>query len=153
MDYFEIETDWDPKGNSPWDAVWLQDLHETLPCLSGSFPLAPIWKSPPMQYQKRKKRADVLGFILHYAVTARVRKVWSPLIDKEVEFLPLKVPDLGTVYVIHPLWPVDFDERAKFSAHHRPGSNITVVETYSFTLNPAAFPGPRHLFRMRQAQG
>src|SRR5262245_53983036 len=44
VDYFWIDTDWDAKLNSPWDALWYDDDDEALDCLSGSLPLAAIWK-------------------------------------------------------------------------------------------------------------
>lgn len=150
LDYFVIEMAWDDKGNSPWDALWDEhEVHE-LDCLRGSFPLAPIWKSPRVKLQKRKKRPDMIGFVSHFAVTEQLRDLLLPLVSEEAEFLPLDPPGSQTFYLIHPLWPVDFDDDAVVNA--RPGSNITRVDKYSFTLSRAAFPGPRHLFRMRQAK-
>lgn len=150
MDYFWIDMDWDAKGNSPWDALWYKD-DDALRCLSGSHPLAAIWKPPAVKRQKRRQRPDVYSFVLHYAVVEAVRKLWAPIVRKEVEFLPLAVANLGPLYIVHPLWPVDFDEGAEVSRSGR--GNITLVQKYSFTLNPDHYPGPRHIFRMRQAPG
>jgi hypothetical protein len=150
MDYFVIEMGWDAKGNSPWDALWHEyGVHEMC-CLSGSMPLAPIWKSPKVTFQKRKQRPDIIGFVLHFAVTERVRDILLPLVKEEAEFLPLEPPDAPVFYLIHPLLPVDFNDEAVVNA--RSGANITRVDKYSFTLSRAAFSGPRHLFRMRQGK-
>jgi hypothetical protein len=149
--YYLIETDWDETHNSPWDAVWHDLDWRALICLRGSLPLAAIWKSPPVRLERRRRRPDVFGFELHYAVTPAVRDLLVPLVKDEAEFLPLDVPGLGPLFVVHPLWPVDFDDRAEVSPDD--GGNITVVRRYSFTLDPAADDGPRHLFRMRQAKG
>lgn len=151
MKYYLIDTDWDETHNSPWDAVWHDLGWRALDCLHGSLPLAAIWKSPPVRLEKRLKRPDVFGFELHYAVTPAVRDLLAPIVKEEAEFLPLDVPALGTLFVVHPLWPVDFDDRAEVSPDD--GDNITVVRKYSFTLDPDAYFGPRHLFRMRQAKG
>lgn len=152
MDYFVIDTDWNEKGNSPWDALWDQGPYGSLDCLDGSLPLAAIWKAPRVKLEKRTKRPDIYSFVLHYAVTERVRDLLSPIVRKEAEFLPLEVPKAGPVFVVHPLWPVDFDEGAEVHCNGVSG-NITVVRKYSFTLDPAEYDGPRHLFRMRQAKG
>jgi hypothetical protein len=153
VDYFWIDTDWDPSFNSPWDALWFEgDDDEALDCLHGSLRLAAIWRPPTVTLQKRIKRPDVFCFVLHYAATKAVRDLWAPIVREEAEFLPLAVPEIGPVFVIHPLWPVDFDERAEVSPTG-PRQNITVVRKYSFTLDPDAYDGPRHLFRMRQAKG
>jgi hypothetical protein len=120
--------------------------------LDGSLPLAAIWRSPRVTLEKRAKRPDVFSFVLHYAVTAAVRDLLTPIVRAEAEFLQLDVPGLGSLYVVHPLWPIDFDERAVVSCNSVSG-NITVVREYSFSLNPADYDGPRHLFRMRQAKG
>jgi hypothetical protein len=152
VDYFWIDTDWDASLNSPWDALWYEGGDKGLGCLDGSLSLAGIWKSPAITFEKRAKRPDVYGFVLHYAITEPVRKLWAPIVRDEAEFLPLAVPDVGPVYVVHPLWPVDFDEHAEVSCASISG-NITKVTKYSFTLNPKAYDGPRHLFRMRQAKG
>jgi len=152
VDYFWIDTDWDASHNSPWDALWLEGDGEAPDCLDGSFALAAIWKSPSVTLQRRIKRPDVYGFVLHYAVTKAVRDLWASIVLEEAEFLPLSVQGIDPVYVIHPLWPVDFDERAEVSPTGV-RQNISVVRKYSFTLNPDAYDGPRHLFRMRQAIG
>lgn len=151
MDYFWIETDWDASLNSPWDALWYDD-DEALGCLDGSLPLAAIWKPPAITHEKRRKQPDVYSFGLHYAVTESVRDLWFPIVRGEAEFLPLALPKISPVYVVHPLWPVDFDGNAEVECNGV-GGNITVVRKYSFTLDPDAYDGPRHLFRMRQARG
>jgi hypothetical protein len=153
MDYYKIEMAWDENQNSSWDAVWDDNLpFGALDCLDGSLPLAAIWRSPSVILEKRDKRPDVYGFVLHYASTEAVRNLFAPIVQDEAEFLPLDVPELGTLYVIHPLWPVDFDDRAEVSPN-AVSKNITVVRKYSFTLDPRQYDGPRHLFRMRQAKG
>lgn len=152
MEYYVIETDWDLTNNSPWDALWEDLPYDALGCLNGSLPLAAIWKSPPVRLERRFKRPDVYGFVLHYAVTEAVRYLIAPIVGEEAEFLPLEVPDVGPLYLIHPLWPVDFDDRAEVSRSDVSG-NISKVLRYSFTLDPKRFDGPRHLFRMLQARG
>jgi hypothetical protein len=149
VDYFWIDTDWDATFNSAWHALWYED-DEALGCLDGSLPLAAIWKPPAVTHEKRVKRPDVYSFVLHYAVTESVRDLWAPIVRDEAEFLPLAVPRIAPVYVVHPLWPVDFDERAEVSCNGVSG-NITVVRKYSFNFDE--YDGPRHLFRMRQAKG
>jgi hypothetical protein len=152
MDYFVIDTDWDENLNSPWDTLWEDTEEGSLDCLDGSMPLAAIWKSPRITLEKRAKRPDVYRFILHFAVIKAVRDLFAPIVQEEVEFLPLAVPRIGPVFLIHPLWPVDFDDRAEVSCNPR-GGNITVVRKYSFAIDPEAYDGPRHLFRMKQAKG
>lgn len=151
MDYFWIDTDWDATANSPWDTLWYDD-DDAFVCLDGSLPLATIWKSPEITHEKRLKRPDVYSFLRHYAVTESVRDLWSPIVRHEAEFLPLAVPKIAPVYVIHPLWPVDFDDGADVVCN-RVSGNISVVQKYSFTLDPDEYDGPRHIFRMRQAKG
>lgn len=152
MDYYVIETNWDEDNNSPWDAIWPDLPDDALDCLLGSLPLAAIWTSPPVTLEKRQRRPGVFGFVLHYAVTEAVRDLIAPIVQDEAEFLPLSLPNRETAYVIHPLWPVDFDERAEVEANQVSG-NISVVCKYSFTLDPEEFGGPRHLFRMRHPNG
>ncbi|MFO0810686.1 MAG: hypothetical protein U0746_18820 [Gemmataceae bacterium] len=151
MDYFWIDTDWDATFNSPWDALWYED-DEALGCLEGSLPLAAIWKPPAATHEKRLKRPDIYSFVLHYAVTETVRDLWAPIVGEEAEFLPLAVPKIAAVCVVHPLWPVDFDDGAEVTCNGVSG-NITAVRKYSFTFGPDSYDGPRHLFRMRQAKG
>lgn len=152
MDYFVIDTDWDKNFNSPWDALWDECEDGALDCLGGSLPLAAIWKAPPVKLERRSKRPDVFRFVLNYAVTQRVRDLFAPIVRDEAEFLPLAVPKIDPVFVVHPLWPVDFDEGAEVQPKEV-GQNISVVHKYSFTLDPNQYDGPRHLFRMRQAKG
>jgi len=152
VDYFVIDTDWDDNYNSPWDALWHDLAYDALDCLDGSLPLAAIWKSPRITFEKRARRPDVFVFVDHYAVTEAVRELFAPIVREEAEFLPLDVREIGPVYLIHPLWPVDFDARAEVTCSNVSG-NITVVRKYSFTLDPNQYDGPRHLFRMRQAKG
>lgn len=152
MDYFLIDTDWDENLDSPWDALWDDCGFRALDCLSGSLPLAAIWKAPAVKLERRMKRPDVYSFVLNYAVTERVRDLLSPIVREEAEFLPLAVPKIDPVFVVHPLWPVDFDEGAEVQCNGVT-HNITVVRKYSFTLDPDQYDGPRHLFRMRQAKG
>ena len=151
MKYYRIEMDWDTKGDSPWDRVW-QESPEPIDCLNGSLPLAAIWRSPKVWVEKGTKSPDVYGFELHFAVTERLRDLLERMVRDEAEFLPLVVPDVGVLFLIHPLWPVDFDDAAQLQRNGVSG-NITVVQKYSFTLDPDAYEGPRHLFRMRQAKG
>lgn len=152
MDYFVIDTDWDENLDSPWDALWDECEYGALDCLGGSLPLAAIWKAPPVKLERRIKRPDVYSFVLNYAVTERVRDLFAPIVGKEAEFLPLAVPEIDPIFVVHPLWPVDFDEHAEVQCNGV-SHNITVVRKYSFTLAPDQYDGPRHLFRMRQAKG
>jgi hypothetical protein len=114
--------------------------------------LAAIWKAPPVKLERSLKRPDVFSFVLHYAVTERVRDLFAPIVREEAEFLPLAVPRFEPVFVVHPLWPVDFDESAEVLCNEV-SRNITEVRKYSFTLDPDQYDGPRHLFRMRQAKG
>jgi hypothetical protein len=152
VDYFVIDTAWDETRNSPWDALWYEGEHDALDCLGGSLPLEAIWKPPPVELERRLKRPDIYCFELHYAVTERVRNLFAPVVQEEAEFLPLAVPEIDPVFVVHPLWPVDFDESAEVRCNEV-SRNITVVRKYSFTLDPDQYNGPRHLFRMRQAKG
>ncbi len=152
MDYFVIDTDWDENLDSPWDTLWDECEFGALDCLGGSLPLAAIWKAPSVTLERRIKRPDVYSFVLNYAVSERVRDLFAPIVQKEAEFLPLAVPQLDPVFVVHPLWPVDFDERAEVQCNGV-SHNITVVRKYSFTLDPDQYNGPRHMFRMRQAKG
>lgn len=151
MDYFLIETDWDETLNSPWDTLWCVGSDD-LDCLRGSLTLEAIWKAPPVKLERRLKRPDVYSFELVYAVSKRVRDLLVPIVRDEAEFLPLAIPRIDRVFVIHPLWPVDFDERAKVGCN-KGSLNITEVHKYSFTLDPDQYDGPRHMFRMRQAKG
>ncbi len=152
MKFFAIEIHYDRNQNSPWDALWNTGEYDELACLSGSIALAPIWKPPRVQLEKRDKRPGMYGFVSDFAVTDAVRRWLRPLVKWEAEFLLLDIPDSDPLYVIHPLWPLDFDERAIVHPNRASG-NITRVEKYSFQINPDQFPGPRHLFRMRQAEG
>jgi hypothetical protein len=152
VEYYVIETDWDESLNSPWDALWDDLPYDALGCLDGSLPLAAVWKSPRVTLETRAKRPDVFGFVLHYAVTEAVRDLIGPIVGEESEFLPLEVPEVGPLYVIHPLWPVEFDDRADVGRNEVSG-NISVVRKYSFTLDPDRYDGQRHLFRMLQAKG
>jgi hypothetical protein len=152
MEYFLIDTDWDENLDSPWDALWDEAKFGALDCLGGSLPLDAIWKAPPVKLERRVKRPDVYSFVLHYAVTERVRDLFAPIVRGEAEFLPLAVSKMNPVFVVHPLWPVDFDEGAEVQCNEV-SRNITVVRKYSFTLDPDQYDGPRHLFRMRQAKG
>lgn len=152
MDYFEIDVDWDESHNSPWDALKHDGELDALGCLNGSLPLSAIWKAPLVSIYKGTKRPDVLDFQLHWAVTERVRKLLAPIVREEAEFLPLKVPGSGHVFVIHPLWPVDLDRNAKVE-RNSVSKNIVVIEKYSITFDPDEYDGPRHLFRIRQAKG
>lgn len=152
MKFFAIEIHYDRNQNSPWDALWNKGKYDELDCLYGSLTLAPIWKPPSVRLEKREKTPGMYSFISNFAVTDSVRRWLQPLVKREAEFLPLDVPDSDPLYVIHPLWPLDFDEHAVVHPHHL-RSNITRVEKYSFQIDPDLFPGPRHLFRMRQAEG
>lgn len=152
MDYFVIDTDWDKNFNSPWDSLWDGEPYRALDCLGGSLPLEAIWKAPAVTLEKRAKRPDIYSFVLNYAVTDHVRAMLAPIVREEAEFLPLLVEGTGALFVVHPLWPVDFDDRAEVSCNVVSG-NITVVRKYSFTLNPDQYDGDRHLFRMKQAKG
>ncbi len=152
MQYFAIDTDWDESLNSPWDALWHEGEYDALGCLDGSLPLKAIWKSPEITLESRDNTPDVYSFELHYAVNERTRNLIAPIVKDEAEFLPLNIPEKDTAYVIHPLWPVDFDDQAEVHCN-AVSKNITVVHKYSFTLDPREFDGPRHLFRMRQAKG
>ncbi len=152
MDYFEIDVDWDESRDLPWDALSHDGDLDALGCLDGSLPLAAIWKPPLVSFYKGKKQPDVYDFQLHWAVTERVRKLFVPIVKEEAEFLPLRVPKLAIVYVIHPLWPVDLDRYAKVD-RNPVSKNIVEIEKYSITLDPDAYDGPRHLFRIRQAKG
>jgi hypothetical protein len=152
MNYFVIDTDWDENLNSPWDALWDDGPDGSLDCLGGSLSLSAIWKPPPVKLEKRTKRPDIYTFVLNYAVNERVCDLISPIVREEAEFLALDVAETGPLFVVHPLWPVDFDEDAEVSCNAVSG-NITVVGKYSFTLDPDEYDGPRHLFRMRQARG
>jgi hypothetical protein len=152
MDYFEIDNDWDETHNSPWDALTHNGDIDALDCLDGSLHLAAIWKPPQVSLYKGTKRPDVYDFQLHWAVTEHVRKLFAPVVQEEAEFLPLKIPRLGRVYVIHPLWPVDLDRYAKVE-RNSVSKNIVMVEKYSITLDPDEYDGTRHMFRIRQAKG
>jgi hypothetical protein len=152
VDYFEIDNDWDETHNSPWDALTHGGDIDALDCLDGSLHLSAIWRPPKVLLHRGTKRPDVYDFQLHWAVTERVRKLLAPLVLEEAEFLPLKGPKLGRVYVVHPLWPVDLDGDAKVE-RNSVSKNITVVRKYSITLDPDEYDGPRHLFRIRQAKG
>jgi hypothetical protein len=152
VDYFEIDVDWDKSCGLPWDALTHDGDLDALGCLNGSLPLAAIWKPPHVSLYKGRTRPDVYDFQLNWAVTERVRKLFAPIVKEEAEFLPLKVPRLARVYVIHPLWPVDLDRYAKVN-RSTVSKNIVTVEKYSITLDPDAYDGPRHLFRIRQAKG
>lgn len=152
MNYYVMDTDWNENLDSPWDALWDQGSYDALDCLSGSLPLAAIWKAPRVTLQKRAKRPDIFTFVENYAVTERVRNLMAAIVNEEAEFLPLELAEASPVFVVHPLWPVDFDEGAEVSCSGVNG-NITAVGKYSFTLDPDEYDGPRHLFRMRQAKG
>jgi len=149
--YYLIDVDYDAKGNAPWDAVWHTLSYDALDCLRGSLPLAAIWKSPKTILNRQKKRPDVFDFLSHFAVTKAVRDLLAKIVGEEAEFLPLKVPELDLLFVIHPLWPIDFDKRAVVQCNEVSG-NITAVRKYSFTIDPSKYDRPRHLFRMRQAK-
>lgn len=151
MRYFSIETDWDSTLNSPWDAIWYGGSYDALSSLDGSLQLKAIWQSPDITLESRDKTPDVYSFELHYAVNERTRDLIAPIVKDEAEFLRLNIPENRVAYIIHPLWPVDFDEQAKVQCNPI-SKNITVVEKYSFTLDPRRHNLPRQLFRMRQAK-
>ncbi|MCE2794133.1 MAG: hypothetical protein LW816_02335 [Planctomyces sp.] len=152
MDYFEINNGLDKSGKSPWDVVTYDGGIDPLNCLDGSLSLAAIWKPPLGSLCKVKKRPDFYNFQCHWAVTERVRRLLVPLVQEEVEFLPLKVASLGKLYVIHPLWPVSLDRYAIVERTSVSG-NIMFIDKYSITLDPDEYGGPRHMFRIRQARG
>lgn len=152
MDYFVVDVDWEESLNSPWDTLWYEGEPEALDCLQGSLPLGAIWKAPPVKLERRLKRPDVFSFELNYATIKRVRDLLAPIVRDEAEFLPLAVPNTEPLFVVHPLWPVDFDDGAVVECN-AVSRNITVVRRYSFTLDPNQYDGPRHLFRMRQPKG
>jgi hypothetical protein len=152
VDYFVIDTDWDETLNSPWDALWYEGDSEALDCLAGSLPLEAIWKAPRVKIERRHKRPDVYSFELNRAVTKRVRDMVAPIVREEAEFLPLAIPRIDPIFVIHPLWPIDLDDGAEVQCNEV-SRNIAVVRRFSFTLDPDQYDGPRHLFRMRQAKG
>jgi hypothetical protein len=151
MKYFEIELDWEASHNSPWDAVWPLDKNSELNCLHGSLPLAYVWNKPPVSIQRRKRTPDIFGFVLNWVATTKMKNLLQSLVGIEAEFLPLTCSD-GDLYVIHPLWPIDFDDEAELQ-RNSVSKNVTVVEKYSFTFHPDEFNGPRHLFRMLQPEG
>jgi len=150
MKYFEIGLDWNASLDSPWDAVWPTDDDSNLDCLEGSLPLLYIWNQPQVTIQRRERTPDIFGFVLHFAVTERMKSALEPLVGNEAEFLPLSCAD-DQLFAVHPLWPIDFDEGAELHRNSVSG-NVTVVEKYSFSINPAEFNGPRHLFRMLQPE-
>jgi hypothetical protein len=152
VDYYAIDIDWDEMHNSPWDALTHDGDLDALDSLDGSLHLSAIWKPPQVSVYRGTKRPDVYDFQLHWAVTERVRKLLAPIIKEEAEFLPLKAPKLGRVYVVHPLWPVGLDRDAEVE-RNPVSKNIGVVNKYSITLDPDEYDGPRHLFRIRQAKG
>jgi hypothetical protein len=152
MKYFRIETDYDAKNNSPWDTLSYKKKYDELECLSGSFALAPIWSPPAIKLESRKKCPGMYVLLSNFAVTEKVRDWMRTLIRREVEFLPLDLPDTKPLYVIHPLWPVDFDTGAIVRKNSVSG-NITRVEKYSFKIDPERHVMPRHFFRIRQAEG
>lgn len=151
MKYFEIDLDWNASLDSPWDAIWPKDEHHNFDCLGGSLPLSYVWNKPPVKIERRQRTPDVFGFVLHWAITDEVKTKLESFVGIEAEFLPVRC-ELGELFVIHPLWPIDFDDAAEL---HRNSisKNVTVVIKYSFTFDPDAFNGPRHLFRMLQPEG
>lgn len=87
--------------------------------------LAPIWKAPLVNLEKRDQTPDLFVFLFHYAITDRVRDIIAPLLNEYVEFLPLAGTNMP-LFVLHPLFRAEFDKRAVFSCN--PGSgNITVI--------------------------
>src|SRR5580704_16509651 len=130
VDYFVIDIDWDENLDSPWDALWDECEDGALECLGGSLPLAAIWKAPPVKLERRVKRPDFYRYVLNFAVTERVRDLFSPIVREEAEFLPLAVREIAPIFVVHPLWPVDFDEGAEVQCNGV-SHNITVVRKYS----------------------
>jgi hypothetical protein len=80
-----------------------------------------------------------------------VRDLLVPIVRDDAEFLPVVVPEVGVLFVVHPLWPQEFDMHADVECNEVSG-NITTVRRYSFTFDPRTSEGPRHLFRMRQAK-
>jgi hypothetical protein len=151
MKYFEIDLDWNASLNSPWDAVWPKDSNSNLDCLSGSLPLLYIWNKPPVTIERREQTPDVFGFVLHWVVNQKVKDALEPLVGIEAEFLPLSFVD-EQLFVIHPLWPIDFDDDADLH-RNSVSKNVSEVNKYSFKINPDEFNGPRHLFRMLQPEG
>jgi hypothetical protein len=151
MKYFEIELDWNSSLDSPWDAIWPKDEDHNFDCLRGSLPLSYVWNRPPVTIERREKTPNVFGFVLQWVVTNEVKDLLQPLIGIEAEFLPVRC-NVEELFVIHPLWPIDFDADAEVQ-RNSVSKNVTVVKKYSFTFNPNAFNGPRHLFRMLQPEG
>jgi len=151
MKYFEIDLDWNASLDSPWDSVWPKDDDSNLACLNGSLPLSYTWNKPPVTIERRERTPDVFGFVLHWAVNENVKNTLEPLVGIEAEFLPLSCNE-GELFVIHPLWPIDFDEDADLH-RNSVSRNVTVVNKYSFSFNLDEFNGPRQLFRMLQPEG
>ncbi|MFN9249337.1 MAG: hypothetical protein ACK6DS_19950 [Planctomycetota bacterium] len=150
MKYFEVDIDWNASLDSPWDAVWPKDDDSNIDCLDGSLPLLYIWNQPPVTIERRDQTPDIFGFVLHWAVTEHVKAALEPLVGLEAEFLPLSCAD-AALFVVHPLWPIDFDDDADLH-RNSVSNNVTVVKKYSFSINPDEFNGPRHLFRMLQPE-
>jgi hypothetical protein len=150
MEVFKIETAYDELGNSPWDTLWYHGDDEDLDALDCQMRLAPIWRPPSIQSEKRHQVPDIYQFQSRFATTKRVYQLLSPLVGDNAEFLPLRLPGPKRLFVIHPLLRVELDAAADVSRNGVSG-NVTVIRRYSFTTTQ--FEQTMHLFQVNQALG
>ncbi len=151
MKYFKIDTDWNADHDSPWHCLRPVSRADDFDCLNGSLALRSIWNSPSVALRRSERAPSVFSFEFHWAITADLKAVLEPLVREEAEFLPVRC-ELGELFVIHALRPVDFDQHAQLQKNDV-SKNVTVVNRYSFTFPLNATTGPRQLFRMLQPEG
>jgi hypothetical protein len=150
MDVYKIMTQYDERGNSPWDALWYDGGDEDLDPLDSEIRLAAVWAPPVVRLERRHKTPDIYVLHVYRVVTTPARELLSPLVAKLVEFLPISTAGTRGLYVMHPLLRVDLGRDAVVTPT-RPGENITVVRKYSFA--PGQLTDGMHVFQVRQAPG
>ncbi|MCZ2076091.1 MAG: hypothetical protein LC130_13960 [Bryobacterales bacterium] len=150
MRVYLMDTDYDEAWNSPWDAVWYDGDQEDMDALHCQMRLGAIWRPPTVRVEKRLRTPDIYVFLLNFAVSEHAKEILSTVVQDTAEFLPLSTDVGETLFVLHPLWRAELDERAVVSKGSGSG-NITVVRKYSFDLRD--FDEPMPIFQARQAVG
>jgi hypothetical protein len=149
---YKMEGGYDEFGNSlPWDLLDYASETDQDKCgdqLNRAEPLAESWTAPRVTLRRRKWRSDLIQLYPHWAVNETARAVFTALVRRTVEFLPLRCVNFPDLWVLHPLRHIDLAPGAVHNATN--GSNMTVIRRYAFEINDLK---GKHLFGVKQTMG
>ena len=148
-----VDGGFDEIGNSlPWDVLDYAKQRDQETCsdrLDKAEPLAKTWTPPRVTLRKRKWRCDLISLYPHWAANGKARATLEPILERDVEFLPLSCEALPRVWVMHPLRHIDLAPDAEHNATGH-SCNMTVIRRYSFEISDLH---GLHFFGIKQAPG